>query len=88
MQPGMLRAVLLSNEEILAPEFLPPDVLGAHGPHLEATGGFNDRVDAFKRHVIIETLESNNWVQKKAAADLQLKPSTLYELIKRLGIKK
>ena len=33
-------------------------------------------------------MEKNNWVQKKAAEDLGLKPSTLYELIKRLRIDK
>ena len=87
LQNAMLRAVLLSNDEILAPEALTPEILGVRSQRLEA-GGFNEKVDAFKRQLIIQTLEKNNWVQKKAAEDLQLKPSTLYELIKRLGIGK
>ncbi len=88
LQNTMLRAVLLSGGETLTPEALAPEVLGINRPRLEAAGGFNEKVDAFKRQLIIETLEKNNWVQKKAAADLGLKPSTLYELIKRLGIEK
>jgi len=87
LQNAMLRAVLLSNNEILMPEALTPEILGVRSQRLE-TGGFNEKVDAFKRQLIIETLEKNNWVQKKTAEDLQLKPSTLYELIKRLGIEK
>ena len=87
LQNAMLRAVLLSNDEILTPEALTPEILGVRSQRLEA-GGFNEKVDAFKRQLIIQTLEKNNWVQKKAAEDLQLKPSTLYELIKRLGIGK
>jgi two-component system response regulator PilR (NtrC family) len=87
LQNAMLRAVLLSNDEVLTPEALTPEILGVRSQRLEA-GGFNEKVDAFKRQLIIQTLEKNNWVQKKAAEDLQLKPSTLYELIKRLGIGK
>jgi DNA-binding NtrC family response regulator len=87
LQNAMLRAVLLSNDEILTPEALTPEILGVRSQRLEA-GGFNEKVDAFKRQLIIQTLEKSNWVQKKAAEDLQLKPSTLYELIKRLGIGK
>ncbi|HEX7502743.1 MAG TPA: helix-turn-helix domain-containing protein, partial [Acidobacteriota bacterium] len=73
--------------ETLAPEALTPEILGVRSQRLEA-GGFNEKVDAFKRQLITQTLEKSNWVQKKAAEDLQLKPSTLYELIKRLGIGK
>jgi len=87
LQNAMLRAVLLSSTEILTPEALAPEILGMRSQRLES-GGFNEKVDAFKRQLIIETLEKNNWVQKKTAEDLQLKPSTLYELIKRLGIEK
>jgi len=88
LQNTMLRAVLLSNTDTLTPEALTSDILGVKTPQWQKAGGFNDQVDAFKRQVIVETLEENSWIQKKAAEDLQLKPSTLYELIKRLGIKK
>jgi DNA-binding NtrC family response regulator len=88
LQNTMLRAVLLSNSEILPPEALTPEILGIRSPRPEVAGGFNEKVDTFKRELIIESLQKNNWVQKKTAADLQLKPSTLYELIKRLGIEK
>ncbi len=88
LQNTMLRAVLLSSGETLVPEALTPEILGIRNQRLETAGGFNEKVDSFKRQLIIETLEKNNWVQKKTAADLQLKPSTLYELIKRLGIEK
>ncbi|MBN2345294.1 MAG: sigma-54-dependent Fis family transcriptional regulator [Candidatus Aminicenantes bacterium] len=87
LQNTMLRAVLLSGAETLGPEALTPEILGARTQRLER-GGYNEKVDAFKKQLISETLERNNWVQKKAAEELSLKPSTLYELIKRLGIEK
>lgn len=87
LQNTVLRAVLLSNSDTLTPEELTPEILGVKNQRLEP-GSFNDKVDAFKRQVIIETLERNNWVQKKAAEELLLKPSTLNELIKRLRIDK
>jgi Response regulator containing CheY-like receiver, AAA-type ATPase, and DNA-binding domains len=87
LQNAMLRAVLLSNADVLDAEALTPEILGVNGRHAPG-GGFNVKVDAYKRQLIVETLEKHNWVQKKAAEELQLKPSTLYELIKRLGIEK
>jgi DNA-binding NtrC family response regulator len=89
LQNAMLRAVLLTNSDPLTPDALPAEISsGKNLQQRQEKGGFNDRVDAFKRQLIIETLDENNWIQKKAAEDLQLKPSTLYELIKRLGIQK
>jgi len=87
LQNSILRAVLLSNSDTLTPEALTPEILGVRSQRQEP-GGFNEKVDAFKRQLIIETLERNGWVQKKAAEELLLKPSTLYELIKRLRIDK
>jgi two-component system response regulator PilR (NtrC family) len=89
LQNAMLRAVLLSNTEILTPDSLPAEIISDKVQNQRiGLGSFNAQVDTFKRQVIIENLDKNSWIQKKAAADLQLKPSTLYELIKRLGIQK
>jgi transcriptional regulator with GAF, ATPase, and Fis domain len=87
LQNTMLRAVLLANGDTLTPEALTPEVISNKNQRQEP-GGFNEKVEAFKRQLIIETMEKNNWVQKKTAEDLGLKPSTLYELIKRLRINK
>jgi DNA-binding NtrC family response regulator len=89
LQNAMLRAVLLSNTDILTPDSLPTEITNGNIQNRRiGHGGFNAQVDTFKRQIIIENLDKNSWIQKKAAADLQLKPSTLYELIKRLGIQK
>jgi two-component system response regulator PilR (NtrC family) len=87
LQNTILRAVLLSSTDTLTPESLTPEILSIKSQRPES-GGFNEKVDSYKRQLIIETMEKNNWVQKKAAEDLGLKPSTLYELIKRLRIDK
>jgi len=45
-----------------------------------------DAVSRYERGMILQSLEMANNVQKRAAELLQLKPSTLNEMMKRLGI--
>ncbi|MDQ3280755.1 MAG: sigma-54 dependent transcriptional regulator [Acidobacteriota bacterium] len=45
-----------------------------------------DAVSNYERTMILQSLELANGVQKRAAELLQLKPSTLNEMMKRLGI--
>ena len=45
-----------------------------------------DAVSRYERAMILQSLEMANGVQKRAAELLQLKPSTLNEMMKRLGI--
>ena len=45
-----------------------------------------DAVSLYERNMILQSLELANGVQKKAAELLHLKPSTLNEMMKRLGI--
>ncbi len=87
LENAVLRTVLLSQGDSLQPAHLPPEVLDSRRSPLPC-GSFNDQVDAFKRQLIIETLDRHGWVQKRAAEELRLKPSTLTEQIKRLGIRK
>jgi two-component system response regulator PilR (NtrC family) len=81
------RGVILSPDNILSPQSLPPELLEKKGGSSKK-GNFNDRVDDFKRQLIIEALDHNNWIQKNAAEELELKPTTLSELMKRLSIQK
>ena len=45
-----------------------------------------DAVSNYERAMILQSLELANGVQKRAAELLQVKPSTLNEMMKRLGI--
>ena len=86
------RAVVLSTGDRigtdLMPEYLrypvntdqPSMVVPAEGLSLK------DAVSRYERTMILQSLELANGVQKKAAELLQLKPSTLNEMMKRLGI--
>ncbi len=58
----------------------PATVVPAEGLSLK------DAVSQYERAMILQSLELANGVQKKAAELLQLKPSTLNEMMKRLGI--
>ena len=44
-------------------------------------------VTDFQKHLIVDALRKTHWVQKEAAKLLDLKPTTLNEMIKRHGIR-
>ncbi len=87
LENSIIHAMVLSDSEILKPEFLPQNI-SKKTPKIRKSGNFNQMVDDFKRSIILDSLEKNNWVQKDVARELDLKPNTLSELMKRLNIKR
>ncbi|HEX8151669.1 MAG TPA: sigma-54 dependent transcriptional regulator [Thermoanaerobaculia bacterium] len=86
------RAVVLCTGDRVTPELL-PDYLRYPVPTdqpamvVPADGlSLKDAVSRYERAMILQSLEMANGVQKRAAELLQLKPSTLNEMMKRLGI--
>jgi two-component system response regulator PilR (NtrC family) len=86
------RAVVLSSEEELGVDLLAPGIRQPSGL-FPATASvplngvsFNEAVGGYKRQLIIKALEATGGVQKAAANLLQLKPTTLHEMMKRLDI--
>jgi len=86
------RAVVLSTGEVLGVDLLPPSVrhpesVGLPPPSLPANGiAFKEAVSEYERQIIIKALQASNGVQKRAAELLQVKPTTLHEMMKRLNI--
>jgi DNA-binding NtrC family response regulator len=86
------RAVVLSTGERITPELLPdslrrPVPSGQPAMVVPSTGiSLKDAVSNYERNMILQSLELANGVQKKAAELLGLKPSTLNEMMKRLGL--
>ncbi len=86
------RAVVLTKYSVINRESLPPFLLalqnGNHSSHssLQANGSLKDELQTFQRKTIIEALRRSEGIQKKAAALLNVKPTTLNEMIKRLKI--
>jgi len=87
LENSIIHAMVLSDGEVLKPEFLPQSISNKI-PKIRKLGGFNQMVDDFKRSIILDSLKKNNWVQKDVAKELDLKPNTLSELMKRLNIKR
>ncbi|MEO8197052.1 MAG: sigma-54 dependent transcriptional regulator [Thermoanaerobaculia bacterium] len=50
------------------------------------SGSFWDAVSAYERQLVIAALQNAGGVQKRAAELLQIKPTTLHEMMKRLGV--
>lgn len=86
------RAVVLTKTLVIDRESLPPFLLslqnensrsfsGSHGK-----GSLKDELQTFQRETIIDALRKSVGIQKKAAALLDVKPTTLNEMIKRLKI--
>ena len=86
------RAVVLCTGDRVTPELLPEylryPVQTEHPAMIVPTEGLSlkDAVSRYERTMILQSLEMANGIQKRAAELLQLKPSTLNEMMKRLGI--
>ena len=46
-----------------------------------------DVVQEFQKQLIVDALSKTGWIQKDAAKLLDVKPTTLNEMIKRYGIR-
>jgi len=83
------RAVVLSTGEELDVELLPPAVRRGEGPmHMSPPPpngdiSLKEAVSEYERQLIIRALQQTGGVQKHAAEKLQVKPTTLHEMIKR-----
>jgi two-component system response regulator PilR (NtrC family) len=86
------RAVVLSSGEVIGVDLLPGSVRNPESvllppPSMPSNGlSFKDAVSEYERQLIIKALQSSGGVQKRAAELLQVKPTTLHEMMKRLNI--
>ena len=79
---GVIRSELL-REHIDPP---PMDAAVLPSPMLGAAP-LKEMVSEFQKRLIVRALEQTDWVQKDAAGLLDVKPTTLNEMIKRYGIR-
>ncbi|HSF42481.1 MAG TPA: sigma-54 dependent transcriptional regulator [Thermoanaerobaculia bacterium] len=93
LENAIERAVVLSTGEVLDVDLLPSSVRHheasgiALSPTLPSNGiSFKDAVSQYERQIIIRALQAAGGVQKRAAELLQVKPTTLHEMMKRLNI--
>ncbi len=86
------RAVVLSTGKVLDVDLLPSSVRQSEGAplppaSLPASGiSLKDAVSDYERQLIVRALQASGGVQKRAAELLQVKPTTLHEMMKRLAI--
>jgi len=89
LEHAIERAVVLCRSSEIGVELLPP-TLGSDAllpPDAEHGMPLQGAVERFEKALIERTLRRTGGVQKKAAELLGLKPTTLHEKIKRLGIR-
>jgi DNA-binding NtrC family response regulator len=92
LENAIERAVVLCTGDRIGTELLPdylryPVSTDQPAMVVPAEGlSLKDAVSRYERAMILQSLELANGVQKRAAELLQLKPSTLNEMMKRLGI--
>jgi DNA-binding NtrC family response regulator len=84
------RGVVLSRGEEIGPDLLPREVVDEVAipvaASLPAGLDFYGAVSRYERQIIESALRRSGGIQKQAAESLGLKPTTLNEKIKRLGI--
>jgi len=86
------RAVVLTKTKLITRNNLPPVFYHTEEKQETAplssnsTGTLKEQTQRFQKNWILEALRKSNGVQKKAAQLLGVKPTTLNEMIKRMGI--
>ncbi|MFC2160374.1 sigma-54-dependent transcriptional regulator [Acidobacteriota bacterium] len=86
------RAVVLTKSPVINRESLPPFLLALKAGNDRTSsssfgqGSLKEELQTFQRKTIIEALRRSEGIQKKAADILNVKPTTLNEMIKRLKI--
>ncbi|MGZ7066199.1 MAG: AAA-type ATPase lid domain-containing protein, partial [Candidatus Aminicenantales bacterium] len=86
------RAVVFSRSKIITRESLPPLLLAKDAsPDAwlvtpEESLDLKERTQTFQKQIILTALKKTRGVQKQAAGLLGMKPTTLNEMIRRLGI--
>ena len=92
LENAVERAVVLSTADVLDVDLLPRSVRDGGGttfiaPNPISNGiSFKEAISAYERQLIVKALQSSDGVQKRAAEQLKLKPTTLHEMMKRLNI--
>ena len=87
------RAVVLTAGTTIGPDLIPDSVRGSQSfqlPNFELPAEgipFRQVVDDLESMLITRALDAAGGVQKRAAALLQVKPTTLNEMLKRHGIR-
>jgi len=83
------RAVVLCRGETITVDLLPENIWNKSRPYMIADTNlpFKEKVDQYRRLLILDALQKSAGVQKEAARLLRIKPTTLNEMIKRYNIK-
>ena len=99
LENAIIQAVVLSRGPLLLPEDLPPEVRGLaagesaageeEGPENLLPPGLSlgEAVASYERRLIKEALARSAGVQRQAARLLGIRPTTLNEKLKRLGLR-
>jgi two-component system response regulator PilR (NtrC family) len=91
LENAIERSVVLCASPMIGMDLLPDSVFapddGAAAPVIPAEGlSYREAVENFERRLVVSALKRAGGVQKKAAELLKTRPTTLHEIIKRLGL--
>jgi two-component system response regulator PilR (NtrC family) len=90
LENAIERSVVLSSADAITTDLLPESVFAADEPStvsIPAEGlSYREAVEGFERRLVVSALKRAGGVQKKAAELLKTRPTTLHEIIKRLGL--
>jgi DNA-binding NtrC family response regulator len=80
------RAAILAGDGPVALCHLGLDIIERCEGSATTADGFVDKVEAYKRKLLLESLASANWVKKAAAEQLGLSPRALSHYIGKYGL--
>lgn len=84
LQNVLRRITVASPDNVITPEDLPE---GFHDNNVEEKNlHFNEKVDQFRKNLILEALKGNNWNQQKTSKDLRIAIRSLRHYIKKFNL--
>jgi transcriptional regulator with GAF, ATPase, and Fis domain len=85
-----VRKILIdSDQEVIDPQQLPSQFFGTDVPVQASTyTELEKKHEAERRRLLVSTLETSKWVATRAASQLGLPSSTMYDLMEKYGIQK
>ncbi len=84
LQNTVRRLIVTGADNVIKPEDLARGFFGGE----EKDSSFNQRVDQFRRDLILEVLKRNNWNQKAASKDLRIGVRSLRHYMKKFELVK
>lgn len=81
------RAVILTQDQLIGVENLPPDFRGEQAPQISIDASFEESINHYKKQLILNALQESGNNKAEAARKLKISRAYLFRLLNQLGLR-